>query len=114
MPPGGFRLAIVNAGTSAVGLAVRDRPSRRRSRRRSLGAPRRGRERRHGVKTDPAVSARASARSSTAGSRCPTAPAGGAHLAPGGRRGEPVPAILEYIPYRKRDFMRARDEPMHR
>ena len=27
---------------------------------------------------------------------------------------EPVPAILEYIPYRKRDFMRARDEPMHR
>ena len=29
-------------------------------------------------------------------------------------RTEPVPAILEYIPYRKRDFMRARDEPMHR
>lgn len=28
--------------------------------------------------------------------------------------GEPVPGILEYIPYRKRDFMRARDEPMHR
>ena len=27
---------------------------------------------------------------------------------------EPVPAILEYIPYRKRDFMRLRDEPMHR
>ena len=26
----------------------------------------------------------------------------------------PVPAILEYIPYRKRDFTRARDEPMHR
>lgn len=26
----------------------------------------------------------------------------------------PVPALLEYIPYRKRDFMRARDEPMHR
>ncbi len=26
---------------------------------------------------------------------------------------EPVPAILEYLPYRKRDFMRARDEPMH-
>jgi len=25
----------------------------------------------------------------------------------------PVPAILEYIPYRKRDFMRARDEGMH-
>ncbi len=27
---------------------------------------------------------------------------------------QPVPAILEYIPYRKRDFMRLRDEPMHR
>ncbi len=26
----------------------------------------------------------------------------------------PVPAILEYIPYRKRDFTTARDEPMHR
>jgi hypothetical protein len=26
---------------------------------------------------------------------------------------EPVPAILEYLPYRKRDFTRARDEPMH-
>src|ERR1700684_231494 len=26
----------------------------------------------------------------------------------------PVPAILEYIPYRKRDFMRRRDERMHR
>lgn len=26
----------------------------------------------------------------------------------------PVPAILEYIPYRKRDFMRTRDEPIHR
>ncbi|NIM73399.1 MAG: CocE/NonD family hydrolase [Gammaproteobacteria bacterium] len=26
----------------------------------------------------------------------------------------PVPAILEYIPYRKRDFTRARDEPIHR
>jgi uncharacterized protein len=25
----------------------------------------------------------------------------------------PVPTILEYIPYRKRDFTRARDEPMH-
>ena len=25
----------------------------------------------------------------------------------------PVPAISEYIPYRKRDFTRARDEPMH-
>ncbi|HEX6198998.1 MAG TPA: CocE/NonD family hydrolase, partial [Thermoanaerobaculia bacterium] len=27
---------------------------------------------------------------------------------------DPVPAILEYLPYRKRDFTRARDEPMHR
>lgn len=26
----------------------------------------------------------------------------------------PAPVILEYLPYRKRDFMRARDEPMHR
>jgi len=26
----------------------------------------------------------------------------------------PVPAILEYIPYRKRDFTRARDETLHR
>ena len=26
---------------------------------------------------------------------------------------DPVPAILEYIPYRKRDFTRARDEGMH-
>jgi putative CocE/NonD family hydrolase len=26
---------------------------------------------------------------------------------------DPVPAILEYLPYRKRDFMRLRDEPMH-
>ena len=25
----------------------------------------------------------------------------------------PVPAVLEYIPYRKRDFTRGRDEPMH-
>ncbi len=25
----------------------------------------------------------------------------------------PVPAIIEYIPYRKRDFMRLRDESMH-
>ncbi|MDH3453025.1 MAG: CocE/NonD family hydrolase, partial [Gammaproteobacteria bacterium] len=25
----------------------------------------------------------------------------------------PVPALLEYLPYRKRDFMRVRDEPMH-
>ncbi|HMA00055.1 MAG TPA: CocE/NonD family hydrolase, partial [Steroidobacteraceae bacterium] len=28
--------------------------------------------------------------------------------------GTPRPAILEYIPYRKRDFMRRRDEGMHR
>ena len=26
----------------------------------------------------------------------------------------PVPAVIEYIPYRKRDFMRSRDEPIHR
>lgn len=25
----------------------------------------------------------------------------------------PVPAVLEYIPYRKRDGTRGRDEPMH-
>src|SRR5947207_2111080 len=25
----------------------------------------------------------------------------------------PVPALLEYLPYRKRDFMRGRDGPMH-
>jgi len=25
----------------------------------------------------------------------------------------PVPALLEYLPYRKRDFMRGRDSPMH-
>ncbi|WP_416898333.1 MAG: CocE/NonD family hydrolase [Minwuia sp.] len=29
-------------------------------------------------------------------------------------RTNPVPAIFEFIPYRKRDFMRSRDEPMHR
>ncbi|MCG6873270.1 MAG: CocE/NonD family hydrolase [Gammaproteobacteria bacterium] len=33
---------------------------------------------------------------------------------PAGARQRPVPALLEYLPYRKRDFMRARDEPMHR
>ena len=33
---------------------------------------------------------------------------------PSSARNSPVPAILEYIPYRKRDFMRARDEPIHR
>src|SRR5215472_18696558 len=33
---------------------------------------------------------------------------------PAGAERSPVPAILEYIPYRKRDFTRARDEPMHR
>ena len=32
---------------------------------------------------------------------------------PDGAEAEPVPAILEYIPYRKRDGTRARDEPMH-
>jgi putative CocE/NonD family hydrolase len=33
---------------------------------------------------------------------------------PAGAAATPVPAILEYIPYRKRDFMRRRDEGMHR
>lgn len=33
---------------------------------------------------------------------------------PADANAHPVPAILEYIPYRKRDFMRARDEPIHR
>ncbi|HKX10246.1 MAG TPA: CocE/NonD family hydrolase [Stellaceae bacterium] len=32
---------------------------------------------------------------------------------PDGAERAPVPAILEYIPYRKRDGTRARDEPMH-
>src|SRR5215469_6995810 len=32
---------------------------------------------------------------------------------PEGAEQKPVPAILEYIPYRKRDFMRRRDESMH-
>jgi len=32
---------------------------------------------------------------------------------PEGAELKPVPAILEYIPYRKRDGTRARDEPMH-
>src|SRR5579863_3067951 len=32
---------------------------------------------------------------------------------PVGAETTPVPAILEYIPYRKRDFMRRRDESMH-
>src|ERR1051326_1054004 len=32
---------------------------------------------------------------------------------PAGAEREPVPAILEYIPYRKRDGTRSRDEPMH-
>ena len=27
---------------------------------------------------------------------------------------EPVPVVLEYIPYRRRDIMRAGDEAMHR
>lgn len=29
-------------------------------------------------------------------------------------KANPVPAVLEYLPYRKRDLMRLRDEPMHR
>lgn len=33
---------------------------------------------------------------------------------PENARNRPVPALLEFLPYRKRDFMRARDEPMHR
>lgn len=33
---------------------------------------------------------------------------------PKSARMDPVPVILEYIPYRKRDFMRSRDEPIHR
>ncbi|MFI4891253.1 MAG: CocE/NonD family hydrolase [Steroidobacterales bacterium] len=33
---------------------------------------------------------------------------------PADAQGSPVPAILEYIPYRKRDFMRRRDDGMHR
>lgn len=32
---------------------------------------------------------------------------------PADAEANPVPAILEYLPYRKRDFTRARDEPMH-
>jgi len=32
---------------------------------------------------------------------------------PEGANRTPVPAVLEYIPYRKRDGTRARDEPMH-
>ncbi|TDL81270.1 CocE/NonD family hydrolase [Palleronia sediminis] len=32
---------------------------------------------------------------------------------PEGARDAPVPAVLEYIPYRKRDGTRARDEPIH-
>jgi len=39
-------------------------------------------------------------------------PAG--HATEGARASEPVAAILEYIPYRKRDFMRRRDESIHR
>ncbi len=33
---------------------------------------------------------------------------------PAEARRPPRPAVLEYIPYRKRDFMRQRDEPIHR
>ena len=32
---------------------------------------------------------------------------------PQGASDEPVPAVLEYMPYRKRDFTRLRDEPLH-
>jgi putative CocE/NonD family hydrolase len=32
---------------------------------------------------------------------------------PDSAKSKPVPAVLEYIPYRKRDGTRARDEPMH-
>src|SRR5262245_16947847 len=32
---------------------------------------------------------------------------------PEGAESAPVPAVLEYIPYRKRDGTRGRDEPMH-
>lgn len=32
---------------------------------------------------------------------------------PDDARDNPVPALLEFLPYRKRDFMRHRDEPMH-
>ena len=44
--------------------------------------------------------------------------ADGVHLAarlwlPGGCLHEPVPAIFEYIPYRKRDFTRHRDTGHH-
>ena len=35
-------------------------------------------------------------------------------LPKGASERQPAAAILEYIPYRKRDFMRARDEPIHR
>lgn len=42
----------------------------------------------------------------------------GVHLAarlwlPEGAEAAPVPAVLEYMPYRKRDFTRLRDEPLH-
>jgi putative CocE/NonD family hydrolase len=33
---------------------------------------------------------------------------------PKGAASRPVPAVLEYLPYRKRDFTRRRDESMHR
>lgn len=32
---------------------------------------------------------------------------------PAGAEAAPVPAVLEYMPYRKRDFTRLRDEPLH-
>ena len=33
---------------------------------------------------------------------------------PEGAADRPVPAVFEYIPYRRRDFTRSRDEPIHR
>jgi predicted acyl esterase len=39
--------------------------------------------------------------------------AGGKALAAGAARSSPVPCILEYIPYRRRDRTRMRDESMH-
>lgn len=32
---------------------------------------------------------------------------------PADAEADPVPALLEYMPYRKRDFTRPRDEPLH-
>ena len=33
---------------------------------------------------------------------------------PDGCEEKPVPAVFEYIPYRRRDITRTRDEPIHR